>query len=154
MIPLHECSALRDAWEQYGTNPPKGLETIVNKYKKQYQDGGCGKDVLMEKCFGIEKYIKNLRDSIAESTTQGNLPFVEASYPVLVSQKNKFSSLGCEKKVEQYKQTFIKTAVDKYTTLDEQRIEAESKYQANVRIFIGVSILVIGLTVILTANSE
>ena len=53
------------------------------------------------------------------------------------------------KKIEENKQLAVKSTIDKYTTIDEERIQAESKYQANVRVFIGASVLVLALTIIL-----
>ena len=149
MIQLSECQGLRNEWEVHGTNPPKALETLVQKLKNKYQDGGCGKDVLLEKCKWKEAQIQNIRNDIEEATYQNTPWRVESYSKSLAEAEEEFKRLGCVKKIEENKQVAVKSTIDKYTTIDEERIEAESKYQANVRVFIGASVLVLALTIIL-----
>jgi len=149
-IPLSNCQSTRNNWEQYGTNPPKELEIHVQNLKKLYQDGGCGKDVLLEKCKYLEDYIQNLRDDNEKNAyLDGESWIIESNLKTIAEKEAELKELDCAKKLEEYKQIAVKSTIDKYTTIDEERIGAESKYQANVRIFIGASVLVLALTIIL-----
>ena len=147
---LSDCQSTRNRWEQYGTNPPKELETYVQNIKKSYQDGGCGKDVLLEKCKWIEDYIQNLRnDNEKNAYLDGKSWIIESNLKTIAEKEAELKKLDCAKKIEENKQLAVKSTIDKYTTIDEERIQAESKYQANVRVFIGASVLVLALTIIL-----
>ena len=149
-IPLSNCQSTRDRWEQYGTNPPKNLETYVQTIKKLYQDGGCGKDVLLEKCKYLEDYIQNLRDDNEKNAyLDGKSWIIESNLKTIAEKEDELKKLDCAKKLEEYKQVAVKSTIDKYTTIDEERIQAESKYQENLRIFMGASVLVLALTIIL-----
>ena len=121
----------------------------IAKWKKKYNDGGCGADVLMEKCLEREAYINNVRTKSAILVKQGNLNWVESDNQIIAEEKRKFTELGCEKKIEESRQMSVKSIASKYSDLDKQRIEAESKYQIKVRIFMGASILLIGLTTLI-----
>jgi hypothetical protein len=149
MIELSECQSLRMNWEQYGTVPPKNYELVVKKFKDKYKDGGCGKDVLLEKCEYIEGQIENYRSSINESLYQNKPHWVEIDSRTLAQKEEEFKQLNCAKKIEELKQLSVKSTFDKYSNMDKERIEAENKYQINLRIFISVSVLVLGLAVIL-----
>lgn len=150
------CQKLRINWEQYesenfnSVNPfaSKNFETI--KYlKKKYDDEKCGKDVLMEKCLERENYINGIREAISVKTQQGNLNYTDAMSKVVFEEKNKFSKLGCEKKIEQSRQVAVSDTINKYSKLDKERIESDSKYQVKVRVFIGASVFLIGLTIMI-----
>jgi|688.fasta_scaffold04758_40 hypothetical protein len=149
MIKLSECQSSRNEWERHGTNPPKELQIYVQNIKKKYQDAGCGKDVLLEKCKWQEAYIQNIRNSIEEFTYQNNPSRVQASSKSLAEAEAELKKLDCAKKIEENKQVAVKSTINKYSALDEERIQAEIKYQTNVRIFIGASVLVLALTIIL-----
>lgn len=150
------CQQTRNNWEQYevGGSQYENTNAItrsgeINKWKKKYSDEGCGKDILMEKCLERENYINQIRETISVKTQQGNLNYTDAMSKVLFEEKNKFSKLGCEKKIEQSRQVAVADTVNKYSELDKQRIEADSKYQVKVRVFMGASIFLIGLTVMI-----
>ena len=149
-IPLSNCQSTRDRWEKYGTNPPKNLETYVQTIKKSYQDGGCGKDVLLEKCKYLEDYIQNLRDDNEKNAyLDGKSWIIESNLKTIAEKEEELKKLDCAKKLEEYKQVAVKSTIDKYSSLDEERIQAEIKYQENLRIFMGASVLVLALTIIL-----
>ena len=67
----------------------------------------------------------------------------------IAEKEEELKKLDCAKKLEEYKQVAVKSTIDKYSSLDEERIQAEIKYQENLRIFMGASVLVLALTIIL-----
>jgi hypothetical protein len=146
-----DCQTLRNKWEMYDVggrlykSDSRDWTFYVNNLKKQYADKGCGKDVLMEKCLEKEAVITNIRNTAFKSDAFQNS---DMKLQVLNQEKQKFTELGCEKKIEQNRQVAVSKTIDKYSELDKQRIQSDSQYQVKVRIFMGASILLIGLTTI------
>jgi len=155
-----DCQSLRNKWGMYDVggrlynSDGRDWTSYVDSKKKEYAEKGCGKDVLMEKCLEREAYLTNLRESINAKAQQGNFTFVEGFSKVLSEETQKFSDLGCQKKIEENRQVAVSKSIDKYSELDKERIEAESKYQQRVRIFIGASVLLIALTTIFLLKTK
>jgi hypothetical protein len=152
------CQQLRDWWGRYdvggilyNTIPERSKEAFinsVNKQKKEYADKGCGKDVLMEKCLEREAFLTSTRNNISSRNQAGNLNTIESWNKILTEETKKFQDLGCPKKIEENRQVAVSKTIDKYSELDKKRIEAESKYQQKIRIFMGATVLIIVLTTI------
>jgi hypothetical protein len=62
--------------------------------------------------------------------------------------KKEFNEKGCTKLIEQYRQKELKGVADKFSYLDKIRIEQESKYVRNQRVFFGALILLGGVVMI------
>lgn len=152
MTPI-ECQAKKTRWEAYDVGGKfynlADYTSYVDGLKKEYEDGGCGKDTAMEKCQYLEAYISNVRNSISASTQQGNLNYVSANTKVLDSLKKEFSDLNCIKKIEEKKQEVVKNVTNTFTSLDTSRITENTTYERNKRIFFGVSVLLVGLSMFL-----
>jgi len=67
--------------------------------------------------------------------------------------RKQFADNNCTQIIEQYRQAELGSVVDKFTNLDKVRIESESIYERNQRIFFGGLVLVAGI-VILTMFSK
>jgi hypothetical protein len=152
-----DCQTLRNKWEMYDVggrlykSDSMDWTFWVNNKKKEYAEKGCGKDVLMEKCLEREAVITNIRNSAFKSDAFQNS---DMKLQALNREKQKFTELGCEKKIEQNRQVAVSKTIDKYSELDKQRVESDSKYQVKVRIFMGASILLIGLTTIFLLSKK
>ena len=66
----------------------------------------------------------------------------------IASAKKEFDDNNCTKIIEQYRQSELGTVIDKFSGLDKTRIEAESIYERNQRIFFGGLILVSGIVIL------
>ena len=158
------CENIRIRWERYDvggrlydTIPPRGKEefiNLVNRYKKEYADKGCGKDISMEKCLYQEKVIVNMLEKMTSQSQIGNLDYNQAMYPLIAEEKKKFEDLGCIKKIEQNRQEVVAKKINVYGGLDKERIEAFSKYQVKFRVFMGASILLTALTIIILKTKK
>jgi len=87
---------------------------------------------------------KSASDSLMyyESTKDKNLPIE------IANTKKKFADKGCLQKIEKYRQSELGKVVDKYSNLDKERIQAESIYERNQRIFFGGLVLIGGIVII------
>jgi len=150
-----DCETLRNKWGMYDVggrlynSDSRDWGFYVDSLKKQYAEKGCGKDPLMEKCVERELVIQNLQNRISQLNQQNNTLESSAWLKVLQEETKKYSDLGCNSKIQENRNIVLGEKINKYTTLDKQRIEAESKYQANKKIFIGGSFLLVALAIIL-----
>jgi hypothetical protein len=155
---LSDCYNTKMRWKEYevgGRNYIQGKHTaLVETWKKQYADGGCGADNLLEECKWRELYMQNLQNSIFVNNQQNNIGEASAWTKVLAEETKKFNDLGCNAKIQQSRNVVVEDKLSKYTALDKQRIEAESKYQANKKIFIGVSVLLVAVALVVVIKSE
>jgi hypothetical protein len=151
---LIDCQVLKMRWEDYDVGGKfyglggSDFTEIVNRWKKEYADKGCGADPLLEKCSERELYIQNLQNKITEKNQQNDIGQASRWTEVLNQETKKFSDLGCNAKIQESRNIVLGEKINKYTTLDKQRIEAESKYQANKKIFIGGSFILVAVALI------
>jgi hypothetical protein len=155
---LKDCYTTKMRWKEYevgGRNYIQGKHTaLVETWKKQYADGGCGADPLLEECLSKEQYLSNVRNAISVAGQQNNISYVESTSRVLQDETKKFNDLGCTAKINEQKSGALQGKIQEYSAFDKQRIEAESKYEARKKIFIGGSVILVGLALIVVLQSE
>lgn len=155
---LIDCHQQRMNFERYdvgGSLANSGNYTqLVKILKDKYNNSGCGKDPLMEKCLERDLYIRNLQNKITEKNQQNKIVEASAWTKAFAEETKKFNDLGCNAKIQESRNVVVEEKLSKYTTLDKQRIEAESKYQANKKIFIGVSVILVAVALVVVIKSE
>lgn len=155
---LADCYTTKMRWKDYevgGRNYREGSHTaLINTWKKQYADGGCGADPLLEECKWRELYLSNVRNAITVGGQQNNILNVQLDSKILQDETKKFNDLGCSAKINEQKSGALQEKIQEYSALDKERIEAESKYEARKKIFIGGSVILIGLALIVVLKSE
>lgn len=106
-----------------------GLKRSEGKMQ-QYKDLGCGANIPLENCMYYQYKLKQNPNDIGVQSLISN---------------NK-----CDDLLKENLNEAVKGFYDTYTSIDKQRIESESKYQRNVKIFIGgmVFLTVIGIFLI------
>jgi hypothetical protein len=62
--------------------------------------------------------------------------------------KKRFNEKGCVQIIEQYRQAELGKVIGQFSELDKSRIEAESVYERNQRVFFGGLVLVAGIVMI------
>lgn len=117
-----------------------------------YVKSGCGKDKLMEECSYLEKYLQNTRMSIESSLKKNDVIQAEEFQKIMLNSQKKFNDLNCSKKLLEINKAVLDKTINKYTEFDKERIEAESKYQRNKRMFLGASVLLISLTMLILSK--
>jgi hypothetical protein len=157
---LKDCYTTKMRWKEYEVGGRfYGLggadyTNLVNKWKKEYADGGCGVDATLEECLSKEQYLSNVRNAISVAGQQNNISYVSAMSPVLAQKTKEFNESGCSAKINESKGIALQGKIQEYSAFDKQRIEAESKYEARKKIFIGGSVILVGLALIVVLQSE
>lgn len=157
---LADCHTTKMRWKEYEVGGRlygiggADYTNLVNKWKKEYTDGGCGADPLLEECLSKEQYLSNVRNAITVASQQNNMTYVESTSRVLQEETKKFNDLGCSAKINEQKSVALQGKIQEYSALDKERIEAESKYEARKKVFIGGSVILIGLALIVVLQSE
>lgn len=106
-----------------------GLKRSIGQMQ-QYKDLGCGTNIPLENCMYYQyKSKQNQNDNNLQN--------------LMVNNK-------CKELLENNLTNTLSGVIDAYSNYDKLRIEAESKYQRNKRIFIGgmVFLTVIGIFII------
>jgi hypothetical protein len=150
MIPL-DCSKKRKLWELYdvgGKYYNSDYNFYVSTLKKDYANNKCGSNVLLEDCVYLEEKILNITNEISASIKYGKLDN-ESKNAELQNLKSDFKNKNCVKEIEKYMQSELGEVIGVYSGLDKERITQNTDYEKNKRIFIGASILILGVTIIL-----
>jgi hypothetical protein len=155
---LARCQGLKGNWEQYevggrlyGTG---NYSSLIDRLKNQYKESGCGTDPLLEKCFEKEQYIINLQNAISSATQRNDPNYLSGLTATLNEENKKFSELGCAGKINQFKIGKVQDKTKETNLFDQERIEADSKFEVKKRIFIGGSVILIALGMLLLYKSE
>jgi hypothetical protein len=155
MIPL-DCSKKRKLWELYdvgGKYYNSDYNFYVSTLKKDYANNKCGGNVLLEDCVYLEEKILNITNEISASIKYGKLDN-ESKNAELQNLKSDFKNKGCVKEIEKYMQSEMGQVIDVYSGLDKERITQNTDYEKNKRIFIGGSILILAVTIVLINNKK
>jgi hypothetical protein len=151
MIPL-DCSKKRKLWELYdvgGKYYNSDYNFYVSSLKKDYANNKCGSNVLLEDCVYLEEKITNTLNEISALMKYQKLEQIEGKKSELEILKSNFKNKGCVKEIEKYMQSEMGQVIDVYSGLDKERITENTTYEKNKRIFIGASILILGVTIVL-----
>ena len=129
-------------------------KNIVAELKKKYFDAGCGIDAEIETCLNLQEQMDFYAEDSRQLAQEGNLYKAGISTNHLVEKRKEFNASNCSSLIAKRKEVFLNSEINKYQSLDSQRINAESKFQANKKFFIGASVLLIGVTLILVIKSK
>lgn len=122
--------------------------------KLEYQQK-CGMyDKELLECIVIDNTLQGQITKYANQSSMYYEDIKDINLPTAIANsKKKFAEKGCVKKLEKYRQAELGKVAEKFTSLDKARIEAESIYERNKRIFFGGLVLIGGI-VILTMFSK
>ena len=160
MLPTNQCSNLKWKVETYqksydsaiSTKKPASIVSLIkdtlDQARQAYKENGCGQDLAMDECLGFSKEITDLQNSIDYAYKTGDVQHGQDLSQRLADLKNKFNDKQCEKKINEYYAKSSSEVVEKYSGMDEARIEAENKYTARMRVFYGAVGIVGALFVI------
>jgi hypothetical protein len=132
--------------------PEVTLNPLNPKWKEaqlefQQKCGMYDNDLL--KCIQIDN---QLQSQIKNSASQSSMYFEDLkdkNLPILIAKSKKdFADKGCVQKLEKYRQAELGKVIDKFSSLDTSRIQAESIYERNQRIFFGGLVLLGGIVII------
>ena len=105
-------------------------------------------------CIVIDNVLQSQINKYANQSSMYYEDLKDKNLPTAIeNSKKKFADKGCLQKIEKYRQTELGKVAEKFTALDKARIQAESIYERNQRIFFGGLVLISGI-VILTMFSK
>lgn len=119
----------------------KNMQADYDTAKSKYDSSVCGKDPEMDKCLQYQTQISSLRSTIIYFTNTGDVEQAGALQGQLDDLQKKFNDSKCSDKVSSYKAVEITSVTDVFSQMDKARIETDSKYQRNQRIFFGAIVL-------------
>lgn len=151
-----------ETYKSYFDKNQKQLDDLKNKYKAD----NCTSDkdtkgYNRQKCLTLNSSINLYINQIASDSKQSlnsttdnlfNINSLTASKlkEALNRAKLDFITYNCVKEVEASRQEVVGNIASEFSTYDKERIEAESIYERNKRVFIGGVILIFGLGLIMT----
>jgi hypothetical protein len=111
----------------------------------------CGKyDEKQLKCISINSKLQSLiqLQGASASSYFDNKRNQYESTEAIARIRKEFNDNDCTKVIEQYRQQELGSVTSKFSALDKARIEEESKYVRNQRVFFGALILLGGVVII------
>ena len=151
-----------ETYKSYFDKNQKQLDDLKNKYKAD----NCTSDkdtksYNRQKCLTLNSSINLYINQIASDSKQSlnsttdnvfNINSLTASKlkEALNKAKLDFINYNCVAEVEASRQEVVGSIASEFSTYDKKRIEAESIYERNKRVFIGGVILIFGLGLIMT----
>ena len=151
-----------ETYKSYFDKNQKQLDDLKNKYNAD----NCASDkdtksYNRQKCLTLNSSINLYINQIASDSKQSlnsttdnvfNINSLTASKlkEALNKAKLDFINYNCVAEVEASRQEVVGSIASEFSTYDKKRIEAESIYERNKRVFIGGVILIFGLGLIIT----
>ena len=151
-----------ETYKSYFDKNQKQLDDLKNKYNAD----NCASDkdtksYNRQKCLTLNSSINLYINQIASDSKQSlnsttdnvfNINSLTASKlkEALNKAKLDFINYNCVAEVEASRQEVVGSIASEFSTYDKKRIEAESIYERNKRVFIGGVILIFGLGLIMT----
>jgi hypothetical protein len=127
----------------------KGFPDAKTKQAELEYNQQCGMyDTKVLDCIRINADIQNSTSILGNQALMYFDSEKTFSKEVLDKEKKLFADKGCAKIIEQYRQAELGKVIDKFSGLDKARIEAESIYERNQRIFFGGLVLIGGIIII------
>jgi len=151
-----------ETFKLYFDRNQKQLDDLIIKYKTN----NCASDTdtkafNRKKCLDLNKSIDRNSKTVASMYEKGLL--VENSVEVFFADKltialNKdkkdFIKYGCQAEVEASRQEVVAGIGAEYSAYDKARIQAESIYERNKRVFFGAVVLIGALALIMTFTNS
>lgn len=152
-------------FESYLARKKKELQTIKDKV----ESNNCKTDLSVklynrQRCLDLDKKIINQIDLINNMgrrllqlnvTESVSLNYqIDTQKKLLQDMKNEYNNNGCISEVESSRQEVVGAIISEYSSYDKQRIEAESIYERNKRVFFGGVVLIFGLALIMTLKKS
>lgn len=147
MATEQECSIF---WENKSReNIFKGFPDEKSKQAELEYNQQCGMyDTKVLDCIRLNADVQNKTAILGNQALMYFESGKSLSKEVLDKAKKSFEDKGCLKIIEAYRQGELGKVAEKFSALDKARIEAESIYERNQRIFFGGLVLIGGIIII------
>lgn len=127
--------------------------------QKQYEENGCGINLIADKCAMVENQIRSLTNLIA---TQGALAIsdnrIYAQIDIWKKQLNQLKAdyelNGCIAEMEKTKQETVQEIASTFKEISKKRVNTIGIYERNKRVFFGAIILLMALALTTTKKKK
>ena len=109
---------------------------------------------LSDNCFELQKTIDKVMNEKQFYASKLNRTEMKRLDDRQTELNNYFTKLNCKKVVSGKKIEELDEIASKYQAVDKDRIESENKPKVRQRIYIGLGILLVGLSIILITNRK
>jgi hypothetical protein len=109
---------------------------------------------LSDNCFELQKTIDKVMNEKQFYASKLNRTEMKRLDDRQTELNNYFTKINCKKVVSSKKIQELDEIASKYQAVDKDRIESENKPKVRQRIYIGLGILLVGLSVILITNRK
>lgn len=136
---------------------PSELSKMKSDYdiaKKQYDALDCSKKTERSKCFDLQTMIATTLNSKIYSLNTGDVLKAEILQNQINAYKKDFDNLKCNAILYENELKEADIIASEYRLMDKTRIETDSKYLSQKKIFYGALILLGGLTMILILGKK
>jgi len=130
----------------------KGLsdkEKQLKDKKNDFEKNGCSQDLFLLNCARLDYKMTVIRAIIQNANGQGDFSKAETYNAYLKGLQAEYDQKKCEPRMNQFRNEGLVNTIDKYSSMDAQRIEAESKLAVKQRLLIGGAILTVGFVMIM-----
>jgi hypothetical protein len=148
----------------------KGKEESIAKLKNDIKLNNCANDPSVKKyrrnkCLSLNQTIDSYTSRIASDYAKGlldknagefnvNVMYADKLTIALNDAKKDFITYGCQAEVEASRQEVVAGIGTEYSAYDKARIQAESIYERNKRVFFGAVVLIGALALIMTFTNS
>jgi len=148
----------------------KEKEESIAKLKNDIKLNNCANDPSVkkyrrEKCLGLNERIERYTNTIASDYAKAlldknagefnvNVMYADKLTIALNDAKKDFINYGCQAEVEASRQEVVGKIGSEYSAYDKARIQAESIYERNKRVFFGAVVLIGALALIMTFTNS
>ena len=133
----------------------KGSQSEIASKQKQIEDkknsyltSGCINDLALTNCADLDYKILQVQNIIQNAYGLGDTKKADTYRGYLDGLKKEFENKKCEGKLNEFRTIPLQNAFQKYSQIDANRIETDSKKQATKRIIFGGIVLVSALAII------
>jgi hypothetical protein len=152
-------------FESYVARKKKEVQTIKDKVASN----NCLTDPSVktfnrQRCIELDKKITNQVDLInnmgkrllqLDVTQNASLNYqIDAQKKILQDMKAEYDKNGCVLEVEAKKQETVMGVIEEFSAFDKARIEAKTIYERNKKVFYGVMVVILALTLVITYKKE
>lgn len=117
-----------------------------------------------ERCIELDKKITNQIDLVnnmgksllqLDVTQNASLNYqIDAQKKILQDMKSEYDKNGCVLEVEAKKQETVMGVIEEFSAYDKARIDAQTTYERNKKVFYGFMVIVLALTMVITYKKE
>ena len=127
----------------------KEKENLLNQKKSEFAKNGCNEDLFLLDCARLDYKMTLVRAIIQNKNAHFDINTAQLYSAYLKGMQDQYDKKKCEPKMIEFKNKGLESSIAKYSSLDAQRINAQSQLAVKQRILIIGSLLITGVVMII-----